>query len=44
MSGIYSLKCATYNIAYVGKTGRSLKLRNSEHTTYIKYNLPISTY
>ena len=43
-SGIYKLTCNTCKLAYVGQTSRSLKLRFQEHTRYISYSNPQSTY
>ena len=43
-SGIYSLKCNTCNLQYVGQTGRNLKARYLEHCRYIKSNDPKSAY
>jgi hypothetical protein len=43
-SGIYSLKCNTCNLQYVGHTGRNLKARSLEHCRYIKSNDPKSAY
>jgi hypothetical protein len=43
-SRIYSLKCNTCNKYYVGQTGRSLKVRLTEHIRYIKTNEPKSAY
>ena len=42
--GIYSLKCNTFNLQYVGQTGRNLKARYLEHCRYIKSNDPKSAY
>jgi len=42
-SGIYRLKCNTYQMAYVGQTNCSHTHRYQEHTRYIKYN-PQSAY
>ena len=38
-SGICSPTCATCNLNYVGKIGRNLKQRYSEHIRYIRYNI-----
>jgi hypothetical protein len=44
MSGIYSLTCNTCKQVYVGQTSRSLRIRDQEHTRYIKNNDPQSAY
>jgi hypothetical protein len=43
-SGIYSLRCVTCHLAYIGQTDRSLKIRYSEHSKYIRSNNPLSSY
>jgi hypothetical protein len=43
-SGIYQLKCNTYQNAYVGQSGRSITTRHKEHLRYIKNNNPTSAY
>ena len=43
-SVIYKLKCKTCKNSRVGQTGRSIGIRDREHTRYIKRNNPISAY
>jgi hypothetical protein len=43
-SGIYSLRCATCQLAYIGQTGCSPKTRYAEHSRYIRSNNPLSAY
>jgi hypothetical protein len=43
-SGIYRLQCKTCSKSDVRQTGRSIAIRNREHTRYIKTNNPISAY
>jgi hypothetical protein len=43
-SGVYGLKCASYNKTYVGQSGRDRKTRFIEHHRYIKTNNLKSTY
>jgi hypothetical protein len=43
-SGIYSLRCATCHLAYIGQTGCSLQIRYSEHSRYIRSNSPLPAY
>ncbi|GFG29878.1 hypothetical protein Cfor_00536 [Coptotermes formosanus] len=43
-SGIYSLKCATCQLEYVGQTERRLQLRYNEHASYIRTNNPPSVF
>ena len=41
-SGVYELKCNTYNKAYIGQSGRSITIRHKEHIRYIRTNNPTS--
>jgi hypothetical protein len=43
-SGIYSLRCATCHLTYIGPTGHNLKTCYSKHTRYIRSNNPQSAY
>jgi hypothetical protein len=43
-SGIYQLKCKSYNKAYVGQSGRTVTVRHKEHLRYIRNNNPTSAY
>ena len=43
-SGIYKLKCNTYNNVYVRQSGRSINVRHKEHIRYIRTNNPLSAY
>jgi hypothetical protein len=43
-SGIYKLKCNTCNRAYVGQSGRAIRVRYGEHIRYIRTNNPKSAY
>jgi len=42
--GQYSLTCTTSHLNYVGQTCQRLKQRFSEHTRYIQYKNPQSSY
>ena len=37
-SGVYQLSCPDCHMKYVGQTGRSFRIRFSEHFRYYKYN------
>jgi hypothetical protein len=37
-SGIYKLKCNSYNKFYVGQSGRTISIRFKEHVRYIRSN------
>ena len=39
-SGIYKLKCNTYNNAYIGQLGTSITVRHKEHLRYVRTNNP----
>jgi hypothetical protein len=43
-SGIYSLRCNSCNMQYVGQTRRNLKTRYIENCRYINTNDPKSAY
>ena len=43
-SGIYKLKCNTFNKAYVGQSGISIDIRHKEHIRYIRTNNLQSAY
>jgi hypothetical protein len=43
-SGIYTLRCATCHLTYIGQTGSNLKTRYSEHARHIRSNNPQSAY
>ena len=43
-SGIYELKCNTYNRAYIGQSGGSIAVKHKEHVRYIRTNNPTSAY
>jgi len=43
-SRIYKLKCNTCNKVYVGQSGRSIDIRQTEHIRYIRSNNPQSAY
>jgi hypothetical protein len=43
-SGIYSVKCNTCNLVYVGQSGRAIDIRFKEHIRYIRTNNPTSAY
>jgi hypothetical protein len=43
-AGIYKLTCAECKQAYIGQTGRTIKLRYKEHVRSIKYNREDSPY
>jgi len=43
-SGMYELKCDTWNNSYVGQSGRSIATRHKEHTRYLRTNNLISAY
>jgi hypothetical protein len=43
-SGIYQLKCNPCSNAYIGQSGRCIKVQHKEHIRYIKTNNPSSAY
>lgn len=43
-SGIYNIKCLTFNKTNDGQTGGNLNLRYFEHIRYIRNNNPHSAY
>jgi hypothetical protein len=43
-SGIYKLKCNTYDGVYIGQSGRAINVRHKEHIRYIRSNNSTSAY
>jgi len=43
-SGIYELKCNTFNKIYVGQPGSAIDIRYKEHIRYVRTNNPQSAY
>jgi hypothetical protein len=43
-NGIYSIKCITCNLIYVGQSGRDIQIRYKEHINQIKNCNPQSAY
>jgi hypothetical protein len=43
-SSVYSLKCNTCNLKYIGQTSRSLKIRYQKHIRFVRNNDPRSAY
>jgi len=43
-SGIYKLKCNTWNNVYIGQSGRPITVRHKEHIRYVRTNKLESAY